>query len=251
MATETVATGEIESAAARFEGQPVEALAWAAERFPERVTFATGFGAEGCVIIDLIARHRARRSTSSRSTPACCSPRPTRSGAGSRSATALTIRAVRPGADRRRSRRRRTASGCGSATPTAAARCARWSRCAGARGHATPGSPRSAATRRPTARRRASSSGTSASASSRSTRSSRWTHDGRLGATCASTTCPTNPLHDAGLPEHRLPAVHEPGRRGRRPARRPLARAPEDRVRPARPSPSSPVPLHLARPEGA
>src|SRR5512135_3915007 len=30
-------------------------LAWAAEHLP-RLTFATGFGAEGCVIIDLIAR---------------------------------------------------------------------------------------------------------------------------------------------------------------------------------------------------
>lgn len=57
MATETVATGEIESAAARFEGQPVEALAWAAERFPKRVSFSTGFGAEGCVIVHLISRN--------------------------------------------------------------------------------------------------------------------------------------------------------------------------------------------------
>jgi phosphoadenosine phosphosulfate reductase len=33
-----------------------EVLSWAAERFAPRITFATGFGAEGCVIIDLIAR---------------------------------------------------------------------------------------------------------------------------------------------------------------------------------------------------
>ncbi len=57
MATATVATGELESAAERFEGRPVEALAWAAERFPKGVAFSTGFGAEGCVIVDLIARH--------------------------------------------------------------------------------------------------------------------------------------------------------------------------------------------------
>jgi phosphoadenylyl-sulfate reductase (thioredoxin) len=31
-------------------------LAWAAERFAPRLTLATGFGAEGCVLIDLIAR---------------------------------------------------------------------------------------------------------------------------------------------------------------------------------------------------
>jgi thioredoxin-dependent adenylylsulfate APS reductase len=58
LATQTVATGEIDSAAQRFEGRPVEALAWAAERFPKRVTFSTGFGAEGCLIVDLIGRHQ-------------------------------------------------------------------------------------------------------------------------------------------------------------------------------------------------
>jgi len=41
----------------RLEGRPAaEVLAWAAERFPGRVVFTTGFGAEGCVIVDLIAR---------------------------------------------------------------------------------------------------------------------------------------------------------------------------------------------------
>jgi phosphoadenosine phosphosulfate reductase len=45
--------------AAALEGQPPEVvLRWAAERFPGRVTFATGFGMEGCVLIDVIARHR-------------------------------------------------------------------------------------------------------------------------------------------------------------------------------------------------
>jgi phosphoadenosine phosphosulfate reductase len=34
-----------------------EILAWAAEQFAPRVTLATGFGVEGCVIIDLIARN--------------------------------------------------------------------------------------------------------------------------------------------------------------------------------------------------
>jgi phosphoadenylyl-sulfate reductase (thioredoxin) len=42
-----------------LEGRPAEEiLAWAAERFAPRLTFATGFGAEGCVLIDLIGRHR-------------------------------------------------------------------------------------------------------------------------------------------------------------------------------------------------
>jgi phosphoadenosine phosphosulfate reductase len=31
-------------------------LAWASERFAPRLTLATGFGAEGCVLIDLVAR---------------------------------------------------------------------------------------------------------------------------------------------------------------------------------------------------
>jgi phosphoadenylyl-sulfate reductase (thioredoxin) len=39
--------------------EPAEqVLAWAAERFAPRIVFATGFGAEGCVLVDLIARHR-------------------------------------------------------------------------------------------------------------------------------------------------------------------------------------------------
>lgn len=49
---------EIQTAAERFHDRPpVEVLAWAAERFESRVVFATGFGAEGCVLIDLVARH--------------------------------------------------------------------------------------------------------------------------------------------------------------------------------------------------
>lgn len=38
--------------------QPGEILRWACDRFAPRLTFATGFGAEGCVLIDLIARER-------------------------------------------------------------------------------------------------------------------------------------------------------------------------------------------------
>ena len=37
---------------------PLEILRWALEQFGPRVTFATGFGAEGCVLVDLIGRHR-------------------------------------------------------------------------------------------------------------------------------------------------------------------------------------------------
>jgi phosphoadenosine phosphosulfate reductase len=41
---------------AELEGQPpAEILAWSARMFAPRVTFGTGFGAEGCVLIHLIA----------------------------------------------------------------------------------------------------------------------------------------------------------------------------------------------------
>ncbi len=44
-------------AAALEAASPEEILAEAARRWP-RIAFATGFGPEGCVIVDLIARHR-------------------------------------------------------------------------------------------------------------------------------------------------------------------------------------------------
>lgn len=43
--------------ARELEGQPpAEILRWASRHFGTKLTFATGFGAEGCAIIDLIAR---------------------------------------------------------------------------------------------------------------------------------------------------------------------------------------------------
>ncbi len=39
-------------------GTPLDILRWASDRFGPRLTFATGFGAEGCVLLDLIGRHR-------------------------------------------------------------------------------------------------------------------------------------------------------------------------------------------------
>jgi phosphoadenylyl-sulfate reductase (thioredoxin) len=48
---------EIAAAAQTLEGSTPELiLAWAASQLP-RVSFATGFGAEGCVLIDMVARH--------------------------------------------------------------------------------------------------------------------------------------------------------------------------------------------------
>lgn len=46
-----------DTADAPDEGTPArEVLRWASRRFGPRLAFATGFGAEGCVIVDLIAR---------------------------------------------------------------------------------------------------------------------------------------------------------------------------------------------------
>ena len=59
LATDILQPDDIASAARRLEGRPPEeALAWAAERYAPRVALATAFGAEGCLLVDLIARHR-------------------------------------------------------------------------------------------------------------------------------------------------------------------------------------------------
>jgi thioredoxin-dependent adenylylsulfate APS reductase len=48
---------DIDFAAEGLEGRtPAAILHWAAERFGPRLTFATAFGAEGCVLVDLIGR---------------------------------------------------------------------------------------------------------------------------------------------------------------------------------------------------
>ena len=50
---------EIAREAGRLEGRPPdEILAWAAAQFGAGIVFATGFGAEGCLLVDIIGRHR-------------------------------------------------------------------------------------------------------------------------------------------------------------------------------------------------
>lgn len=50
---------DIPAAAAELEGKTaLEILRWASGRHAPKLTFATGFGAEGCVIIDLVAKHQ-------------------------------------------------------------------------------------------------------------------------------------------------------------------------------------------------
>jgi phosphoadenylyl-sulfate reductase (thioredoxin) len=52
-----IATAAWRQAGEAQAGRPAEELlAWAAEQYAGKLTFATGFGAEGCVIIDLVAR---------------------------------------------------------------------------------------------------------------------------------------------------------------------------------------------------
>ena len=49
----------VEAFGAELEGQPAaDVLRWAVERYAHRLTFATGFGPEGCVLIDIIGRQR-------------------------------------------------------------------------------------------------------------------------------------------------------------------------------------------------
>jgi len=50
---------DVPTAARELEGEKAhEILRWASRHIGDKLTFATGFGAEGCVIIDLIARHK-------------------------------------------------------------------------------------------------------------------------------------------------------------------------------------------------
>lgn len=50
---------ELAGCAAELEGRPAaDVLRWAVERYADRLTLATGFGPEGCVLIDLIGRQR-------------------------------------------------------------------------------------------------------------------------------------------------------------------------------------------------
>src|SRR5215212_10091579 len=50
-------TEELQAASGGFEGASPEAvLYWAAGKFGDEVALATGFGAEGCVLIDMLAR---------------------------------------------------------------------------------------------------------------------------------------------------------------------------------------------------
>ena len=246
MATVTIGTREIDGAARRFEGRPVEALAWAAERFPKRVTFSTGFGAEGCLIIHLIARHQLAIDVFTLDT-GLLFPETYALWRRLEERYGITIRAVRPAptvaeqaADPRR--------GAVGARPRPLLRAPQDRAARARRSRAwTPGSPPSAATRRP---ERASAQRRRAGRALRPRQGqpARALDARRRLALPARARRPVQPAPRPGLPEHRLPAVHERRRRRRGPARRPLARTPEDRMRPARRPQSSFVPLRPRAP---
>ena len=155
---------EIADAAGALEGRsPAEVLAWAAGRFAPRITFATAFGAEGCVLVDLIARHHLPVDVFTLDT-GLLFPETYALWRRLEERYGMTIRAVRP-----------ELSVEGQAAVHGAAlwermpdRCcetARSRRCGARSPGSTRGSPRSGATRRTIARWHGWWSGTWASAS--------------------------------------------------------------------------------------
>src|ERR671932_703114 len=61
MATQTMTQTDWSEAAARLDGaHPREVLRWAVETFYPRLTMATAFGPEGCVILHMLAQIEPR-----------------------------------------------------------------------------------------------------------------------------------------------------------------------------------------------
>ena len=55
----SMSAAEIVAAAREWEGAPPEAvLRWAADHFAGRIGFATAFGPEGCVLVDVVGREK-------------------------------------------------------------------------------------------------------------------------------------------------------------------------------------------------
>ena len=195
-------------------------LAEAAERF-DRIAIACSFQKEASVILDLAVRgRRSSTSTSSRSTPACCSTR-----------RIATWRAFEEhyGIDDRRRPRRLARAPVGDrpgrvlrrAQGRPAARAPRRRRRLGDR-HA----PRAVADAR---RHAARSAGTTSTGCTRSRRSRRWTEKD-VWRRIPERDLPYHELHDQGYALDRLRAVHAAGRG----PRGPLGRHRQARVRPAR-----------------
>ncbi len=129
------------------DAKPADILAWAASALP-RLTFATGFGAEGCVLIDLVARARLPIDLFTLDTGVLF-PETIELWHRLEAHYGVEIRAVTPA---RSLEQQAAAHGAElwSARPIAAASCARSSRCARRSRAGMAGSPRS-----PRAERRA------------------------------------------------------------------------------------------------
>ena len=104
-----------------------ETLRWAAARFAPRMALATGFGAEGCVLIDLVARHSLPIDLFTLDT-GLLFPETYGLWRELEERYGVTIRRVKPAQTVRQQAETRTASGCGRASRRAAASCARWRR---------------------------------------------------------------------------------------------------------------------------
>ena len=133
-----------------------EVLAWGAERFAPRITLATGFGVEGCVLIDLIARNDLP-SSCSRSTPGCSFPRRTHCGSA-RTAVRRQHSGGNAGADGGRAGAHHGRGAVGARTESLL-RAPQGDTADRHAGRSTPGSPRFAANR-PRTRHSPASSGT-------------------------------------------------------------------------------------------
>ena len=218
-------------AASSKAGSAEEILRWAADRFAPRLTFATSLGIEDCVVTDLIARALAAgRALHARHRPAV--PGNLRAVDADRGA----VRRDDPrGAARRtpsRSRRGTKGRRCGSASPIAAAICGRCSRCA----RRSPNYDAwITAIRRDQTPERANAPVVGWDGRFGLVKVNplvRWTFD-EVRAYVARARGAVQPAPRSELPEHRLHAVHEPGRARRGSAVGPLARQGKDRVRPA------------------
>ena len=105
---------------------PEAVLRWAIEEFSPDVALATGFGAEGCVLVAMLSAIRPGTRIFI-SIQTCSSRRPTLCGINSKRATAFTSSGGRP-ASRLAIKLLNTVSGCGSVSPIFAAVFAKWNR---------------------------------------------------------------------------------------------------------------------------
>ena len=99
---------------------PEDVLRWAIEEFSPDVALATGFGAEGCVLVAMLSAISPGTRVFFISILICSSRRPTLCGINSKRATAFTSSGGRP-ASRLAIKLLNMGSGCGSVNPIFAA----------------------------------------------------------------------------------------------------------------------------------